>query len=137
MNRILYLSILTLIYLQSGAQALAADTKTTKFEIVQPSGAGIMVGNRTGSSILSSLVTNLISALFVIAAIAIVVMVLWGALEWIISGGNKDKLSSAQKRITTALIGAAVLALSFVILRVVGEILNFNILGPYTIPKLI
>ena len=133
MNRLLYFTILTSLYLQSALPAQAQGT----FSIVQPSGAGIPVGGKTASGILSTLITNVINIIFVISAIAIVVMVLWGAFEWIISGGNKEKLSGAQKRITTALIGAAVLALSFVVLRVVGEVFQINILGPYTIPKLL
>src|SRR4051812_15708570 len=123
MNRFLYLSILAGVYLESVSPVLAVDTTKSTFSIVQPPGTGPMVKGDT-STVLSTLMTNAITTIFVISAIAIVVMVLWGAFEWIASGGNKEKLGAAQKRITTALIGAAVLALSFVVLKVLGEVLQ-------------
>lgn len=51
-----------------------------------------------------------------VGAIGVIVMFLWGAIEWILSGGDSNKVQSAQKRITNAVIGLILLVASFVIL---------------------
>ena len=64
--------------------------------------------------------------LFILGAILVLIYFIWGALEWMTSGGNKDGAAAARKRITYALVGLALLGLSFVILRTLGFILGFE-----------
>lgn len=53
-------------------------------------------------------------------------MFVWGAVDWILSGGDKEKIASARKRITTAIIGLVLLSLTFVVMVVVGQILGIG-----------
>ena len=72
-----------------------------------------------------------------LGAIAVLVFFIWGAIEWITSGGDKGKLESARNRITQAVIGLIILVSSFVILGFVNDLFfdkNFNILN-ITIPN--
>ncbi len=50
---------------------------------------------------------------------------LWGAFDWIVSGGDKERVAKAQSKITNALIG---MVLVFVVLVVFG-VLTGQILG--------
>lgn len=90
------------------------------------------------SSNLSVILGNAVKIILVIAVIAVLFMLIFGALEWIISGGDKEKVASARNRITHALIGLAILGLAFVILTVVGNIIGINVLDPsgFQIPSL-
>lgn len=77
---------------------------------------------------LGTLVNNLLTLFFTVGGIAFVIMILWGAVDWILSGGDKEKLAGARKRITTAIIGLVLLSLTFVILVVLGQILGLKAL---------
>ncbi|MDP3758412.1 MAG: hypothetical protein Q8Q86_01725, partial [Candidatus Daviesbacteria bacterium] len=63
-------------------------------------------------------------------------MLIIGAFQWITSGGDKEGVESARKRITHALIGFAILALAFLIVQVVGQVVNINILDIQSLPVL-
>lgn len=78
---------------------------------------------------LGTIFQNVIMLLFTIGAIGFVIMFLWGAVDWILSGGDKEKIAGARKKMTHALIGLALLSLSFVIINWVGLIVGFNPLG--------
>jgi hypothetical protein len=51
----------------------------------------------------------------IIGGIALFVMLVAGGIEYLTSGGDKTKIESAQKRITSAIIGVAIIASSFAI----------------------
>lgn len=85
---------------------------------------------------LNTLIANAITIIFTIAAVLVLVMLIWGAIQWILSAGDKDAVGNARKRITNALIGLAILALAFLIVRVVGAIVGLDILKGLDIPTL-
>lgn len=88
------------------------------------------------STPVGTLLTNVLTIIFVVAGLAVLFMLLWGGFQWITSGGEKEKVDAARKRITNALIGLAILALAFLVVNVVGQILNINILNLQKIPTL-
>lgn len=75
---------------------------------------------------LSKFFNNLISLIYIIAAVIFVFMLLWGGLQWLSSGGDKDAVKAARERITHALVGITILAVAFAILRVVGLFTGFT-----------
>lgn len=85
---------------------------------------------------LDTLLQNAFTIVFAIAALTVLVFLIYGAFKWITSGGEKDGTKSARTYITNALVGLAVLALAFVILRVVGGIVGFDVLTQFNIPRL-
>ncbi len=104
------------------------------FTIKQPSGYGIQVEGKSADSLLETIITNAITVVFAIAAVLVITFLIWGAIDWIMSGGDKEKVSNARKKITSALIGLAILAFVFVIAAVLGEIIGFNPLRPEGLP---
>lgn len=79
-------------------------------------------------------VTNVLTLAFGIAILVVLVMLIWGAFEWITSGGDKEAVGKARNRIINALIGLAVLAIAYALTRVAGQFLGFNILEGLPIP---
>ncbi len=59
------------------------------------------------------------------AGLVLLIYLLWGAMDWIMSGGDKEKLSNAQKKLTNAIIG---IILVFVFIGLWGLITG-DILG--------
>lgn len=82
--------------------------------------------DKTGAAGISLFLSNLITLIYSIAGVALIFMLIWGAFEWLISGGEKEKIASAQKRITSALIGIAILAIAFAVLAAIGQFTGFT-----------
>ncbi len=100
-------------------------------------GYGINPSPETSTDVLvSKILSNVIVIIFSVSALIFIVMLVWGALEWVLSGGEKEKLQSAQKRITTAIVGFIILALVFLLARVIGTLIGFNPLQELRIPAL-
>jgi hypothetical protein len=92
-------------------------------KISPPAGIGILVGDPTVA--LAKLFEIGIRLFIIIAGIFLIIYLLWGAYDWIVSGGEKEKIAKAQAKITNAVIG---MFLIFVMLAVWGLITG-NILG--------
>lgn len=76
---------------------------------------------RTGSLFVGYFV-QLWNVIISVGAIIVVVMFLWGAIEWISAGGEAGKVQTAQKRLTNAAIGLFLLIASFAIIEFVSLI---------------
>lgn len=75
---------------------------------------------------LSRLAAVGIQVFFVIAAIAVLIYLLWGAFEWITSGGDSDNIAKAQARMTNAVIGLILVIVAFSIFNLVAvDIVGF------------
>ncbi|MFH0979384.1 MAG: hypothetical protein V1803_00325 [Candidatus Roizmanbacteria bacterium] len=46
-----------------------------------------------------------IRTFIIVASIFLLLYLLWGAFDWIVSGGEKEKIQKAQNKITNALVG--------------------------------
>lgn len=79
-----------------------------------------------GARGISNFLSNGVILIYSIATIVLIFMILWGAFEWLTSGGDKEKLSSAQKRIINAIIGIILFAVAFAVIRVLGVFTGFR-----------
>lgn len=67
-----------------------------------------------------------------IGAIIVLIMLLYGGIEWITSGGDSGKLQKARERILHAVLGIIILVASFTIISFVSSTFfgdNFDILN--------
>lgn len=87
-----------------------------------------------GYNDLGDFITNVIQLSFALALLIVLVMLVWGAFEWITSGGDKETVGKARGRIINALIGLAVLAVAFALATVGAQFLGFTNLRKITIP---
>lgn len=85
---------------------------------------------------IGTILSNVLTIIFVVAALAVLFMLIWGAFQWITSGGEKEAVGKARGRIIAALVGLAVLALAFLITRVVGQLVNIDVLNLKNLPTL-
>ncbi|GIK84474.1 MAG: hypothetical protein BroJett025_10960 [Patescibacteria group bacterium] len=72
------------------------------------------------------------NAFITIGAIAVLIMFLWGALEWITAGGEASKIEKARNRIMQSFLGLLILVSSFVIIGFVSQLFfgeEFSILN--------
>ena len=73
--------------------------------------------------------SNIIGAALTVAALATLIYLVWGGISWITAGGEEKKIESARNRITGALIGLAVVAVSWAIFLVIDNFLGIGIAG--------
>lgn len=69
----------------------------------------------------------------VIAAIMSLLYLLWGGIDWVVSGGDKTSIENARNKIVHAIIGLAIVAIMVAIFQFVGGVLQINLLN-LTIP---
>lgn len=88
-----------------------------------------------GYDTLSKFINAALRLAFIVALIAVLVMLVWGALQWILSGGEKEAVGEARGRIINALIGLAILAVAFALVQFAGAFVGINILKDFEIPS--
>lgn len=85
----------------------------------------------------AALVTFIINAFFALAVLAALIYLLWGGLNWILSGGDKDKVENARQRIIAAIIGLVLVVLAYVILNFVLVLLGLGGIAQLELPTLV
>lgn len=124
MKKLSALAATSAIFLTSAVSVFAQNTRNVV----------IQTNNLPGYKSISSFITAAITMIFVIALIAVLVMLVWGALQWIFSGGEKEAVAEARNRILHALIGLAVLAVAFALVSLAGNFVGIDILSPTGLP---
>lgn len=66
------------------------------------------------------------TVLVITAVILALFFLIWGGIEWITSGGNKEKVQAAQKKIVFASVGLIIVLVSFMIINIVGGLFGVN-----------
>lgn len=82
-----------------------------------------------GYSNLGAFISNALVVVFSFALLFVLIMLIWGAFEWISSGGDKEAVGKARGRIINALIGLAILAVAYALVNVAGQFLGFDVAG--------
>ena len=93
-------------------------------------GTGILADpvSQTGGAVgvFTKFISSVIGVLTIIAIIWAVFSIITGAISIISSGGDKQALESARKKITTGIVGLVIVLVSLLILELVGYFLGFT-----------
>ncbi len=74
-------------------------------------------------------ISGIVSAVMVIAALLVLLYLIWGGIEWITAGGDSGKLGKARDKIIQSIIGIIVLAATFAIFMVVQSLLGIEVIS--------
>ncbi len=90
----------------------------------------------------SELLSFMIRFFFVIAGLAALFYMLWGAFSWVVSGGESDAVEKARSKITAAVIGVLLIVATLAIIWSLENIvfkraICFGISCPVTLPNLL
>lgn len=107
---------------------------------VSPVPTGIDIGPQgqfaqLGSLTPASLVSGAIRLILMVAALLFFFMLVIGGIQWIVSGGDKAKSEESRKRITSALVGLAIVFAAWAIAQLINTLFNVDIFK-LEIPKL-
>ena len=75
-------------------------------------------------------IANLWRTVVTLGGIAFLLYLVWGGIQWMLSGGDKTKVTEAQQKISNALIGLAILVASYAITLFVQTVFKINLLKP-------
>jgi hypothetical protein len=89
------------------------------------------LASASSMEIFTSFLSATIGLLTVIAGIYFVILFMLGAIGILASGGDKQALESARKKITTGLIGLVVTISAIFVISLIGYLLGLDILNPF------
>jgi len=81
------------------------------------------------------LISAAIGAAFMISFLLVFVMLVWGGVQWITSGGDKENTQKAKDRITSALVGLAIIGGAWALMKIVGAFFGVDILTSFNLPS--
>ena len=68
--------------------------------------------------------------LIIFGGLMVFLQLVWGALNWILSGSNPDRLKRAKDQMFNGIFGLVILVLSYAIIRLISTFTGLNILNP-------
>lgn len=78
---------------------------------------------------LQPVVSVIITLILIIAVVLFLILLIVGGIQWVTSGGDKEKIASARGRIIAALIGLAIVLLAWAIMGVLQGFFGFQLKG--------
>ncbi len=73
------------------------------------------------------LVSNILTALFIIAIVVALIFLVWGGIKWIVSGGDKAKVEAARNTIIGGIVGLVLVFLAYFIVSLVAGLFGIDI----------
>ncbi|MBI5358138.1 hypothetical protein HZB69_00710 [Candidatus Amesbacteria bacterium] len=83
----------------------------------------------------SQFITTAINVILIAAAIIAFFFLLIGGIQWILAGGNKEGTENARKKITSALIGLAIVFSAYAIAFIIQALFGIDIFS-FTLKKI-
>lgn len=104
------------------------STAVSFFGRIQPPDAlkNFLGTDKTGAGAISKFLSNGIILIYSLATIVLIFMLLWGAFQWMTSGGDKEAIAKARGRIISAIIGIILFAVAFAVIQILGRFTGFT-----------
>lgn len=100
------------------------------------SGGGLNFNLLCDARLNPGFIGSVITLIFVIATLIALAFLIFGGIQWILSGGDKTKVEAARGTIVAALVGLVIVFLAFFIINFLLTIFGLNNLFNITIPTL-
>lgn len=84
---------------------------------------------------IGGIISMIIQLILGISGIIAFIFLLWGGLQWILSGGDKEGTEKARKRITAALIGLAIVFSAYALIIIIEQVFGVE-LRTFTLPTI-
>lgn len=65
----------------------------------------------------------------ILALVLTIFFIIFSGIQWITSGGDKQKLQAARNRLTYTIVGLIVILLAIFIIRLIGGFFNIGLFG--------
>lgn len=85
-----------------------------------------ITGPLVGVNSLADVITRVLSFLFPLAGILLFLFLVWGGYDFLLSGGEPEKIQAGRAKITAALIGFLLLVFSLFIVRLIAFVFKLG-----------
>ena len=75
---------------------------------------------------LGDLISRLLSFIIPLSGVILLFVLIWGGYDYMMSQGNPEKVTAAQAKITTGIIGFFLLISSYIVVRVIAGIFGLS-----------
>jgi len=89
-------------------------------------GGQSITGPLSGIATVGDLINKLIELVIPAAGIILLLVLIMGGYDFLISRGQPEKIKSAQAKITTGIIGFILLIASYIIVRLITKIFGYG-----------
>ena len=89
---------------------------------------GNNIQNLTGANFFGQFVPMLINLALIIAVVIFLFVLIWGAISWMTSGGDKSQVKSARGKVVSAIAGLVLLFSAWAIINLIEGFFGTNIL---------
>lgn len=72
-------------------------------------------------------ISNVVNAALALSAVVAVFLIVYAGFQYVTSGGDKEKVDSARKRLTYAIIGLVFIFLSFLVIKFISQFTGVGI----------
>ncbi|HVO86748.1 MAG TPA: pilin [Candidatus Binatia bacterium] len=125
--------LLGLVFLQAAPMA-SAQTVTNQIQNGLCAGSNLQVSanpppsscaNQNGAQQINDILRHIVNILSALVGVVAVIMIIFGGLRYVTSGGNDTSITSAKNTILYAIIGLIIVALAQIIVHfVLNKIVN-------------
>lgn len=90
------------------------------------------VGSDLGLSLqrFSNVISTAVGIMTLSAGTWFIIQIFMGAFQWLSSGGDKQGVENARKRMTNATVGLFVVVAAYALISIVGRVFGLDILSP-------
>lgn len=89
-------------------------------------GGQAIQGPLVGINSVGDLVTKGLEFLIPLGGITLLLVIIWGGYDFIISRGSPEKIKGAQAKITAGVIGFVLLAVAFLLVKLIEKIFGLD-----------
>jgi ABC-type multidrug transport system fused ATPase/permease subunit len=75
---------------------------------------------------IAAVINSVMNLVMLVAALLVLMYLIWGAFDWLTSGGDKGKIDGARQKIMAAVVGLIILSASYAILLLAVRFLGFR-----------
>ncbi len=93
------------------------------------------LGDLPGETFLQKFIVSGISLMLIAGSVIFFFILISGGIKWLSSSGDKVKLESAQKQISSGLVGLVILLSSFAVIKLIEALFGIDLLN-ITLPTL-
>lgn len=83
-----------------------------------------------GGQALARYIAIIWQVIVIVGGLAVLLWLIWGALDWIIAGDSQERLKKAKDKMFNGIFGLAILALSYLIIKLISTVTGLDILNP-------
>jgi len=88
------------------------------------------IANANSSEALAKYIGIIWKVLVIVGGLMVFLQLIWGALNWIMSGSNPERLKKAKEQMFNGIFGLVLLVLSYALVKLISTLTGLNILNP-------